>query len=238
VNTSPSVADVSASVPGLGKLFIGRSSSGETWDTGSDLIKRVRLYPYEYLPIDAIWGNGDSYMDGSGGVSLPITANADSRAMIETSSGGTTLQQQYAEMQLYPGLCASGVFINWDGAPNGFVDVSTQMATYAQMIALLSHNRFLINSPLKRSVMSGGDLAFTTALQAALAAAYPGNYFNAQAILAAHATSPGDDADVAAGVVPTSLLQGDGAHLTTAAMGFVWADATVGIKAVLSAKGW
>lgn len=238
IGSSASVADVSASVPGLGKLFIGRSTSGETLDTGADLIKRVRLYPYEYLPSDAVWGVGDSYMDGAAGVSLPVTANADSRAMIETSSGGTTLAQQYAEMQLYPGLCASGVFIHWDGDANGYTDVPTQMATYASMIALLGHNRFLIVSPLKRANKAAGDNTFTGDLQAALAAAYPANYIDAQAILATHATSPGDDSMVAAGQVPDSLLQADDTHLTSAAMGFVWADATVGIKSVLAAKGW
>lgn len=238
IGSSASIADVAASTPGVGKLFIGRSASGETWDASNDLVKRVRLYPYEYLPIDAVWAVGDSYIDGAAGVSLPVTANADGRAMIETSSGGTSLATQYAEMQLYPGLCASGVFIHWDGDANSYVDVATHMALYASMVALLGHDRFLIISPLKRANKTAGDNTFTGDLQAALAAAYPTNYIDAQAILAAHATSPGDDSMVAAGQVPDSLLQADDTHLTSAGMGFVWTEATVGVKAVLTAKGW
>ena len=237
IGASASIADTVNSIPGVGKLFIGRSASGETWDASNDLVKRVRLYPYEYLPDDAVWAVGDSYMDGAAGISLPVTANADSRAMIETSSGGTSLAQQYAEMQLYPGLCASGVFIHWDGDANSYVDVATHMALYASMIALLGHSRFLIISPLKRANKAAGDNTFTGDLQAALAAAYPANYIDAQTILAARATSPGDDSMVAAGQVPDSLLQADDTHLTSAAMGYVWGDAG-GVKATLTAKGW
>lgn len=238
ITGSAPVADLVANIPGLTQLFLGRSASGETWDSSNDLIKRVVIRQGEYLPDGAVWAVGDSYVDGAGGVSLPTTANADGRAMIETSGGGTTLAQQITEMESYPGLCDSGVFIHWDGnGVNGFTDLETAMADYRRMVSLLGHDRFLIIGPLKRANLSEGLNGLMGAVQAALAAEWPGNYINAQAILAARAASPGDDSMVTAGVTPDSLLQADDVHLTSTAMGYVWGDAG-GVKATLTAKGW
>lgn len=81
---------------------------------------------------------------------------------------------------------------------------------------------------------SGADNANVALVQSALAGLYPGHIVDAQAILAAHATAPGDNADVAGGDIPTSLLQADLTHPTSAAMGYV---ATV-LATEIGARGW
>lgn len=231
VSGAASVQSFATTIPGIGKFWIGRSFTGETW-TGT--INQVAVWASEHLPRDVIWCEGDSYCAGAGGVSLTGSLQGLARPAVTTAVAGTNLSDQLARVLGKPGLAADGVFVHWDGSAVGNVDAATAMANYAAILASLGHSRFVIVPPVRIAINTAPNNALTTAIQTALVAAYPNNIVDAQAILASHATSPVDDADVAAGNVPTSLLQADNAHLTATGMGYV----ATAVKTLLTANGW
>lgn len=223
---------VSTTIPGIGKLWIARSFTGETFN---GTVERVTIWAVERLPDDGLWVEGDSYAAGAGGVSMTVTAKADGRGALTTAVAGTTLADQLVRVDAKPGLKQSGVFIHWDGSTAGNVDVATAMASYRAMVAGLGHSRFVIVAPVRLAIASGATNQLASDVTAALLAEWPDNVVDAQTILASHATSPGDDANVAGNTVPDSLLQGDDTHLTSTGMGYVW---TEGVKPILTANGW
>jgi hypothetical protein len=226
------VFDLTSAVPSVGRFWIGRSYSGEAWD--GDL-HRLQVWPRERLPANAILVEGDSYTAGTGVASLggALPSALPGRAVVSTGVGGGTPAGTAARLAATPGL-ARGVVIIWDGDMNTGSVVETQLAAYAEIVARIRHTRYLILPSCRRAAKSAGDNANVATLQAALAAAYPGNVLDAQAVLAAHATAPGDNADTAGGYIPASLLSGDLVHLTATAMGYVAAA----VAAEIGARGW
>jgi len=231
LNSDTSLSDNSSIKPGLAMLSVARSQTGETWDGA---ISSVKIYATERLPTDMFYLEGDSYVAGAGGVSLTASlASAASRGAFTTGQGGSDLASQASRVATNPGLCR-GVFVHWDGDANGFGTLAADMALYASMVAALGHTRFIIVPPCQRANGSTKN-APAAALQAALMAQYGATHVvDAQAILAGNATSPGDDATVAAGQIPASLLQGDGTHLTSTGMGFI----ATAIAALIISNGW
>lgn len=225
-----SLIDTAAAFPGLGKFWIGRSYTGETWD---GTIGHLKVFAAERIPADVLYGEGDSYMALTAGVgmsaSLPVALG---RPMFTTAAGGSTLATEVARVQANPGLCR-GTFVHWDGDANSFTDVATTMANYAAMVAALPHQRFVIVPPCRRFNATAGQNAAVTTIQSQLAALYPGHIVDAQAILAGLAVSPGDDAYVAAGYIPNSCLT-DGTHITLAAMNAVAAE----VASLITSSGW
>lgn len=217
---------------GVYALYVGRSSSGETW-TGT--ISKAALYAKEYAPARAILCDGDSYVAGVGGASVVGGLVAAGRsAAVGIGVGGSTLSQQLGYLQANPGLTNS-VFVHWDGDANGYGSTATDMALYAQMVALLGHNRFVIITPCVRA-NSADKAAPTVALAAALKAAYPANCYDAQAFLATLSDGSAPDlAAVAAGQIPPSCLQADNTHLTVTAMNAVIANM---VSTMITPKGW
>ncbi|MGY3359727.1 hypothetical protein ACVWZK_006390 [Bradyrhizobium sp. GM0.4] len=217
---------------GLAKFRTGRSFTGDTF-TGT--VSRATLFDGENVAKSTyIWGEGDSYVAGAAdttSLTKSLQANTVAR-MFYTAVGGTTLANELTRVQAHPKL-AGNAFIIWDGDANGFDTLANDMARYASIVAALGHSRYVIIPPCRRNNATAGQNAATLALQVAIASTYPNNYYDAQAFLATLAVSPGDDADVAAGYIPTSCLQGDLVHLLSAKMDLVAADFWTAKKATL-----
>jgi hypothetical protein len=227
-----SLFDGAAAMPAVGRLWIGRSFTGEAW-TGT--LSRLAVWSAERLADDLILAEGDSYVSGAGGVSLAaaLSTALSGRPMVSRASGGSTPMDVAARLAAIPGL-AHGPVVIWDGDLNTGSVVADQVAAYATIVSRIRHGRYLILPPCRRAAKAGAENDKVALVQAALAAAYPGHVIDAQAILAAHATAPGDDADIAGGYIPASLLQGDLAHLTAPAMAHVAAA----VAAELGSRGW
>ncbi len=118
------------------------------------------------------------------------------------------------------------MLIFWDGSSNGYGTLAEDMALYAQVVAAVP--KCIILPPVRRGIDDAGTLAAISALQAAIATTYADRTIDAQALLAAAATSPGDDADVLANVVPSSLLVDpvSNAHLNTAGWDVIYPEIT------------
>lgn len=226
------LSDLTSSVPSVGRFWIGRSYTGEAWD--GDL-HRLEVWPGERLPANSILVEGDSYTAGTGAASLggALSLALPGRVVVSTGVGGGTPAGTAARLAATPGL-ARGVAIIWDGDMNTGSVVESQLTAYAEIVARIGHTRYLILPSCRRAAKSPADNANVAILQAALAVAYPGHVLDAQAVLAAHATAPGDNPDTAAGYIPTSLLSGDLIHLTATAMGYVAAA----VAAEIGARGW
>lgn len=224
--------DSVAAMPGLGRLWIGRSYTGEAWD---GTLSQLSVWPSERLPSDMILAEGDSYVAGAGGVSLAgsLAATLSGRPVISRGVGGATPMDIAARLDATPGL-ARGIVIVWDGEMNTGSVVADQLAAYAGVVARIPHGRYLILPPCRRAAKSEAENADVALVQSALASLYPSHIVDAQAILAAHATAPGDNADLAAGYIPTSLLQADLAHLTSIGMSHV----ASAVAAEIGGRGW
>ena len=227
-----SLLDSAAALPGLGRLWIGRSFTGEAW-TGA--LAHLSVWPVERLPDDMILADGDSYVAGAGGVSLTaaLSAALSGGPVVSRAAGGATPMDIASRLAASPGL-ARGVVVIWDGDMNTGSVVADQLAAYASIVSRIPHGRYLILPPCRRASKSGTENDKVALVQAGLASTYPEHIVDAQAILATHATAPGDNADVAGGYIPGSLLQGDLAHLTATGMGHVAAA----VAGEIGARGW
>ncbi len=232
LGSGATLAGLNSTLPSIGRLWIGRSYTGETWD---GTLQRLTVWAGERLPSDTILLEGDSYVAGTDTTSLggALPAALSARAVVSTGVGGGTPAGTAGRLAASPGL-ARGAVVIWDGDMNTGALPADQMAAYAETVGRIGHDRYLILPSCRRASKSPGDNANVATLQAALAATYPGHVLDAQAVLASHATAPGDDTDVAAGYIPTSLLQGDLVHLTATAMGHVAAA----VASEIGGRGW
>ena len=182
-----------------------------------------------------IWTEGDSYMAGSTGI-FPLNGELSiqaARVANQTAAGGSTMATAAARMA---GLTSrfNDTLVFWDGYADGFVSLSASMANYATIVGLLGHNRYLIAHPVRRPGMTSQQNSDTLDIQNALAAAYPGHIFNAQAALAALGNPVADATDIANNVVPSSLLAADTVHLNAATLATIAGQ----MAAVLASNGW
>lgn len=232
LNGGASQLDTTVSLPGIGRLWVGRSYTGEAWD---GTLSRLSVFAAERLPDNLILAEGDSYVAGAGGVSLNAALGTalSGRPVVSRAVGGGTPMDVASRLAAIPGL-ARGPVVIWDGEMNTGSVVADQLQAYADIITRIPHGRYLILPPCRRASKSGADNANVSVVQAALASLYPAHVVDAPAILATHATAPGDNADIAAGSIPTSLLQGDLAHLSSAAMAYVAAA----VATEIGARGW
>lgn len=181
-----------------------------------------------------LWVDGDSYAAAASSPSLGNSLNTSlNRGYHNTAIAGDTITQ-IADRVLgadYAALQAQCPLVIWDGVPNGPATPALYLAQLARITAV--GRRVLFVFPVRRPAQTTQEKADTLSIQQLIVSAGY-QYVNSQAALAAGATSPGDDADVAANVVPTSLMNGDGVHLLTAGMNLV-VTATL---SKLSALGW
>lgn len=222
--------DRTVNVPAIGRLWIGRSFSGEAWSGSLD---RLAVWAAERVPAGAVLLEGDSYVSGAGGVGLATALVGAGLPVIATASGGSALAAILARIAANPGL-AAGALVLWDGEMGAGAMALEQLPLYAAIAELVPHGRFLFLPPLRRANRSSADNAEVAALQLALAESFPGHVLAVDGLLAAAATLPGDAVTLAAGHVPASLLQADQTHLTAPAMSLV-ADA---VAAELVFRGW
>lgn len=183
---------------------------------------------------DEIWLDGDSYsVISSNGDGMEPRFTADGRLITVSGVGGSTLAAQRAriEARLWS---TYQTLIHWDGNPNGYASLADDMAHYAAIVAACP--RSIIIPPVRRGADSTDMREYISTLQAALLEAYPTRTIDAQSLLAAAATSPGDDDDVAANVVPRSLLVDhvSDAHLNTAG----WDVIYPAVKALVDSLVW
>lgn len=185
--------------------------------------------------IGYLWVDGDSYAAAASSPSLGNSLNtALNRGYHNTGNGGdniTTIADRVLGAG-YAALQAQCPLVIWDGDPSGLATPALYMAQLARITAVV--RRVLIIYPPRRSAQTTQAKADTLSIQQLIASTYPTAYVDSQAALAAGATSPGDDADVAANVVPTSLMNGDGVHLLSTGMALV----VTPTLARLSALGW
>lgn len=232
VNGGPSVTSYATTVstPGVAYLRIGRDSAGTSlYDGTFNLVsfyqgrKTDSWCEYNSQITTTFWvGNGDSYMDGANGVALKtLLATASSRNCVNISLGGTTLPQQTTSY-LNAAYLSQWPLVQWDGRDNEFVSIDDDLSYYQDMYSG-ANGRILIIPPIPLSVSEGTRyVARKTSLIAAFGAA---KYFDVLPVLQALSDgSPADLAALAGGYTPPSCMQGDGQHLTSAAMTVV-ADA-------------
>jgi hypothetical protein len=227
-----SLTDTAGQMPGLALLYVARSpTGGETYD---GTISRWTVFASERLPADMIYLEGDSYPAGSGGVSLTASLiTASSRGAFTTATGGSDIATELTRVQTNVALTGA-IFVLWDGDANTGSDFTSYMASLTSLVSTLKTSKYMIIPPCRRNNKSAGDNAVTLQIQQAIAAAYPANYYDAQAYLATLANGTTDNADVAAGYIPTSLLQGDLTHLLATPMNSLASD----LWTVMSGKGW
>ncbi len=120
----------------------------------------------------------------------------------------------------------------WAGRNNA-TDRETVLSDIAAMAFAVAGNRFLVGSVLP-SAADGTDIRQAIAdLNADLAVRYGSRYVDLHAALVAAANiTTGDQADIAAGLVPRSL-RSDGLHLNDAGYAVVaaaWVDATLAMR--------
>lgn len=181
-----------------------------------------------------LWVDGDSYAAAASSPSLGNSLNtALGRGYHNTGNGGDTITQ-VADRVLgagYAALQAQCPLVIWDGQPSGPATPALYLAQLARIVAVV--RRVLFVFPVRRSAQTTQEKADTLSIQQLIVSAGY-QYVDAQAALAVGATLPADAADVAANVVPTTLMNGDGVHLVTAGMDLVVTATT----AKLASLGW
>ncbi len=204
--------------------------TGEEW-TGT--ILSAALFSHEYVASRFIWAVGDSYVAGTGGVSLEqgIETSNPSRLVVSSGAGGSTVATQLANMRSNPGLYGC-VLIHWDGDANG-ADLALDPATFEAMAELAARHIFV--GSVRRMNHSASEIAATNARNSWLSSHFGLRHLDPHPTLEALATASAEDnAALAAGRAPPSCLQVDGTHLTVAAMNAVCAT----VLSRIDALGW
>lgn len=182
-----------------------------------------------------LWIDGDSYADAASSPSIGNSLNtALNRGYHNTGTGGNTITQIADRVtgSDYAALQAQCPLIIWDGDPSGPATPALYMAQLARIAAVV--RRVIFIYPPRRSAQTTQAKADTLAIQQLIASTYPNTYVDSQAALAAGATPPGDNPDVAANVVPTSLMNADTVHITSTGMALV----VTPTLAKIAALGW
>ncbi|MCR5876929.1 hypothetical protein [Phenylobacterium sp. J367] len=178
-NGAAETGATSATVPSPTRLVIGNKIGGDQW-FGTvarlayaprripDLSERATLFP---VRTRAIHGLGDSFASSGWRSAL------DSLLTVPLSMdgvGGSTLVEQAARWALTPAFWRDTLIMTDDMSG---MDISTILATYAEIIGRLNHSRFLIIEPgigVGETTGSAGRIA-RDAKWNAIVAAYPNN---------------------------------------------------------------
>jgi len=181
-------------------------------------------------------GGGDSYMGGAGNVGVQQSiSRLRRRLMLNAGVGGSTLAEQAVTSVAAITAWPNAIFVHWDGDDNGFdPDITVDLGNYATIVGALTHEKFVIVSPMPRAAHSAPQRQRCRDLYTALAAAYPGHVVDPLPIVLTLADPVADAADIAADQCPSSQLQ-DGVHLKQAAMDLV---VTAGVLPIIDAGGW
>jgi hypothetical protein len=224
----------SAALPAITKCRIGGGyASGQEW---SGEIYRFTIIPTPLLTSEAAIGTaysvpnwkalieGDSYGDGSNNVGVISRLAVLSRQQIYPSAiGGSTITNVRDRILALSASVKALPTAIWDGDANGYSTAAAYLAIYDQAVQALGHSRFVVIPPTIRTPLTEPDKTAYRDITAGLKAAYPNNVVDAMPILIANGDPVADAADIAAGCVPTSLLQAGNVHLNDAGMNPVMA---------------
>ncbi|MBX5010908.1 hypothetical protein HJB67_13180 [Rhizobium lentis] len=213
-------------IPGIShmRLHYGRATGANLWDNANTWLTlyNTLVYPAGANPASFV-NFGDSYGRVGGYIK-----NATGLIMRDKSAGGIDLQEIYNRV-----LASSTLYglptVLWDGKPNGSPSATQDYLDMIEAIGnLVGWDNIVISGPVK-TIIGSGENAGIDARRAgiqALCSAHGGYYVDAQAILAAHGNgSAGDNAAIAAGVCPPSLLEPDEVHVNAAGNAWVVGDA-------------
>jgi len=180
--------------------------------------QRTRLRSLNHLALHA---EGDSYMAGAYQVILADMIGRETGRLIErTARGGSTMAEIRARIEADPSLAYKTVVL-WDGSANGYGSVEAYLAEIDAIVALLGTEHLLLIPPVTVGPSpDGAPTDYTRDMQAVrdAIAARGVLTFDPVPVLARLADGSEQDArDVAAGMVPSSLLIDD-VHLNARAM--------------------
>lgn len=213
----------------LTNLNIGGSTGASSYFTG--WVRRVRVLPVALTATQALalsagdnpvacWG--DSLTDGTGATGQSAIYPELLRAMrwppsgvYEGGVGGETSTQ--IKTRMVAGTMMRGwTTVIWAGR-NNYNSPTTVLADIAEMVATLTHRRFLILSVINKAdgTESSGSAGHTaiTSLNAQLATAYPNNYLDIRSLIVAASAGTGD--------APNSSWTSDGLHLNNTGYAYV-----------------
>lgn len=175
---------VSLVCPGMGRLWLGRSFTGESLGASP---ARVQIFD-DWMPTSALWFEGDSYPGGDAlGTSLWASMQSQtSRRGFKTAVGGSTLTNQRDRVLAHVGFSARNTLIEWDGMSNGYGTLSADMAKNAAIAAAKPSGKFVFLTPCQQPASASDVNAAADALRTALLAAYPNNCYDAQGWFAAN----------------------------------------------------
>ncbi|QIG74955.1 hypothetical protein EVC13_034 [Rhizobium phage RHph_I65] len=214
-------------MPGIAymRMHYGRLTTGNLWDNTNTWLTLYNnlIYPAGANPASFV-NYGDSYGRIGGYV-----RTATGLILRDKSSGGLELQAIYDIVLANPSTYGKPT-VFWDGKPNGNPSGTTDYLNMIEAIGnLIGWSNFAISGPVKTIIGSGenaGIDARRSGIQA-LCATHGGYYIDGQAILAAHGDgSAGDNAAIAGGVCPPSLLEPDGVHINATGNGWVAGNST------------
>lgn len=209
--------------------------------TGNALITAHRARNY-------LWCEGDSYMAGAFGVVLSDMLNATcARGVTVTAVGGSDMPTIASRVIANPTLAAQCRAVIWDGSANGVVadgngsftaSVNSYLASIDSILAVTGTNIVFL-PPVAVGPSSGftqTDLNYVQAMLSirdSLVSRGVGTLDPIDTLGPLNNGTAGDLADVAAHVVPSSLLVST-PHLNSTAM-TAMANA---IQSLLVSKGW
>lgn len=224
------VTDTAGTMPGVGKLWIGRSVSGETWD---GTIDRVRIYAEALSdaaltdPFESFMVFGDSTADASTWRTALAASYTPVRSQTEAAVGGENTTEMLAR------VAADTDHRRWTtlfmDRPNTGESSATWLGNMKAAAALLETNRWLVVPPVLNSPSGLPDSSATAIgeIQAALLSDpdFLGHTFDASE-QAAYISEMADDA--------TRVGGGDWVHFNTTGQNLQAAR----IKITLDALGW
>lgn len=230
---------------GLAWLRLGANTTSSSLDgfvTAVSTWTALRTAPFYTAPLGSFVALGDS-MAAASGASVNANRWTD---LLSAALGRTWFSHGYG------GVSSATVLTNWQADPahwgwttiifvgHNFTTTTNPASDIAAMIALMTSEprvkRFLVVSPLQNSAATVGDAGYNAilALRTALKTAYPKNYVDLYAYLAARGNGGGtDNTDIANGFTPTSL-RFDTIHLNDAGQAH---EATL-YQSELTKRGW
>lgn len=202
------VSDTAGILPGLGLMTIGSDVAGNTWGNGE--IYRIAIGGAGLT--EGYRTEGDSFMGGAVGVSLPTTMQTlMAKAVVNTGVGGSSMAGIRDRMLLASNAGLLGLTtIIWDGSANAFVSVDAYCDELAAGLAALSHSRFVLIPECNPSGSSGATQARTLSILNAFETRWPGHVLDWRNVLVMNGADPA--------AAMFADLPGDTVHLSQAAM--------------------
>lgn len=178
------------------------------------------------LDNDAIHAEGDSFIGGAGGVSLPNTLMETAERMVVSTGVGSSSISQIRDRIMSPenAWLLNKITLIWDGDEGASVVSATEYCDIlAQAVDYLGHNRYIIIPPTPEYL---GDPTMEEAIRLEMLARWPSNVLDWRDWL----LHTGGVLDISQYLAPP----GDPLHLSQNAMDRM----SNGITAFIAGKGW